>query len=112
MVEWNLIWCGGNCKKICRVSYKLHLLGTFQQSVGVAKFGRNHWYNKKTARVCILRGNITRVVLFAGKPTRPQVEYVASQAKKTTSVIFPLKTYASAVFCLSHANIKSILKHF
>jgi hypothetical protein len=36
-----------------------------------------------------------------GKPTRLQVEWV-SQAKKTTSVIFPLKKHMSGVFCLSH----------
>jgi hypothetical protein len=40
-------------------------------------------YNKKTARVCFLSGNIARAVFLAGKPTRPQVEWV-SQAKKTT----------------------------
>jgi hypothetical protein len=39
--------------------------------------------NKKTARVCFLSGNITRVVFLAGKPV----------SKKTTSVIFPRKTH-------------------
>jgi hypothetical protein len=41
-----------------------------------------YWYNKKTARVCFLSGNITRVVFLAKKTT---------SAKKTTRVIFPLK---------------------
>jgi hypothetical protein len=39
------------------------------------------------------------------------VEWV-SQAKETTSVIFSLKEHMSAVFCLSHATDKSILRHF
>jgi hypothetical protein len=40
---------------------------------------------------------------LAGKRTRPQVKWV-SLAKKTTSVIFPLKKHTSAVFCLSHGT--------
>jgi hypothetical protein len=61
-------------------------------------------------RECFLSGNITRVVFLARKPTRLQVEWV-SQAKKITCVIFPPKKHTSAVFCLSHATIKSILWH-
>jgi hypothetical protein len=38
----------------------------------------------------------------SGRPgIRPQVECV-SQAKKTMSVIFPLKKHMSAIFCLLH----------
>jgi hypothetical protein len=33
--------------------------------------------NKKTTRVCFLSGNITLVVFLAGKPTRPQDEWVS-----------------------------------
>jgi hypothetical protein len=61
--------------------------------------------NKKTALVCFFSGNITRLVFLAGKPTAPQVESV-SQAKKTMSVIFPLKKHMTVVFCLSHATNK------
>jgi hypothetical protein len=55
--------------------------------------------------VCFLSGNIARVDFLAEKPTRPQ-------AKITTSVIFPLKKYTTAVFCFSHATIKSNFRHF
>jgi hypothetical protein len=43
--------------------------------LGKAKVVRQ--YNKKTARVCFLSGNVTQVVFLAGNPTRPQIEWVS-----------------------------------